>query len=526
MWLCLLALVAAACSGETDDDTSGTSQPSDGASAPADVQELVVGVDADPWVEAETNRKRRPNYPLNADVCETLVRMNTDFQVESGLADWEFVGDNTYRFTLKDGPTFSDGTPVTAEAVEYTIDYTVQEPQTGSAGLGPDSPTIVDGSTVDITPETPNLRLLEELTHPTFSVLAPGSDPLNDVNVTCTGPFEVVSYEPERELVVARNENYWGDPAELDKITFRFYPDDTTRTLALQNGEVDLVTEIPQGIVSSLEGLPGVKVERGPAGRVMVLNMARRDLAGADKILADPLVREAVAASLDQEALVEGVLDGNAEVINTVGPPAILGEYAAQVQGVPFDPDEAGRLLDQAGWTRQGEGVRTKDGQPLALDILFAGTINVAIVEFLQSQLEDVGMQVNIDQLEAGSSADRIEAGEFDLNIVVPNQNNADPIFLPALQYSTQGINTQAPFISPGPGTEFEEIVLQVQATADPDEVRRLAAEAHRLLVDVEFAAVPLAGLNRIFAMREEVQGVEIHPSDTNQRWSTVFISE
>jgi len=129
------------------------------------------------------------------------------------------MGDNTFRFTLEDGTTFSDGRPVTAEDVEYSIDYTVEEPSIGFSFLGSDSTAIVDERTVDVTPEDPNLRLVEQINHRTYSILTPGDDPLNDPNVTCTGPFKVVSYSAEEELVVERNENYWGEPAKLDKIT-------------------------------------------------------------------------------------------------------------------------------------------------------------------------------------------------------------------------------------------------------------------------------------------------------------------
>ncbi|MDQ3716568.1 MAG: hypothetical protein M3381_11235, partial [Actinomycetota bacterium] len=107
--LLLLGLAATACAGTESTSQGGPT----GADEPAAIQELVVGVAADPWIDSEGDRKRRPSYPLNADVCETLVHLGTDFSVEPMLAEsWELVGDNTYRFTLRDGTTFSDGSPV------------------------------------------------------------------------------------------------------------------------------------------------------------------------------------------------------------------------------------------------------------------------------------------------------------------------------------------------------------------------------------------------------------------------------
>jgi peptide/nickel transport system substrate-binding protein len=531
---CVVGLLAVSCAGNGS-DVEGSAGQETGGATPAAVQELVVGYGGDPWVDAsESDQKRLPSYPLNADVCETLVRLTPDFEVADGLAsDWELVGDNTFRFTLKDEPRFNDGSPLTAEAVKYTLDYTVAEPATsGFAFLGADSTKVIDDRTVEVTPTRPNLRLIEQINHPTYAVLAPGSDPLNDPRPTCTGPFKVTKYVPNEQLVVERNDEYWGEPAQLDKITFRFLPDDTTRTLALQNGEVDLITDVPRGVLASLEGAPGIKIENAPVGQVFLMYAARRDLAGTDKPLADPRVRRAVAAAMDQSSFVEGVLDGNAQQVTTVAPPEVLGEFADLVEGVPFDRTESARLLDEAGWTLGPEGVRMKDGRPLELSIVFpsgsgGGTgINLTEVEFVQAQLAEVGITGKIEQLDAGAYRERLDTGNYDLDFSGPNQNDANPAFLLSLRWYSKATGKNAQFISPGPDTEFERIVDQSQQAADDEELQRLAAEAMHELVDNEVGGIPLAGVYRTYAMKDTVQGLEPHPSSTNQRWSSVFISE
>ncbi|HWC12214.1 MAG TPA: ABC transporter substrate-binding protein [Acidimicrobiales bacterium] len=534
--LCVLALVAVACDG--DGVTGGGEQAGEERqreATPAAVQELIVGYAGDPWEDAsEEDKKRIPNYPLNADVCETLVVLTTEFQVGEGLAsDWQLVGDNTFRFTLKEGATFSDGSPVTAEAVKYSLDYTVEEPQTsGFAFLGRDSTTVVDEQTVEVTPTRSNLRLVEQINHPTYAIMAPGSDPLNDVEgMVCSGPFQVSEYVPAERLVVERNENYWGEPAELDKITFRFIPDDTSRTLALQNGEVDLITGVPRGVLSSLEGLPGIRIEEAPVGQVLLAYVARRDANGNERVLADPDLRRAVAHAIDQEAYVEGVLGGNGEVVETVAPPAVLGAHADMVAGIPYAPEAAAELLDQAGWTPGPDGIRVKEGQPLQLDIVFSpgagGTgIDLTTVEFVQAQLAEVGIGANILQLDPGAYREALDTGNYDLDFSGPNQNDANPAFLLSLRWYSKATGANAQIISPGPDTDFERLIDQTQATTDPEELQRLAAEAMHELVDNEVGVVPMAGVGRIYAMKDTVQGFEPHPSGTNQRWSTVFRTE
>lgn len=529
----VLAMVAAACGGGSVPEGSAADLdgPADepGAATPAAVQELVVGVGADPWVDGEQDGKRFPSYPLNADVCETLVRLTPDFEVAPGLAsEWELVGDNTFRFTLADGPAFPDGAPVTADDVKVSLDYTVEEPQTsGFAFLGPDSTTVVDERTVEVRPTEPNLRLVEQITHPTYVVMAPGSDPLADRDLTCTGPFQVAEYVAEERLVVERNEGYWGERPMLDSITFRFYPDDTTRALALQNGEVDVITDVPRSIASSLGEMPGIKIENTPPGQVILMYVARRDLAGSEKLLADPAIRRAVAHAMDREAYVNGVLDGNAEVVSTIAPPSVLGDHADLVEGIEHDPAAAQALLDEAGWSLGSDGVRSKDGRRLELDIVYSPSgVDLTTVEFVQAQLAEVGIAGNILRLDSGAYRERLTSGDYDLDISTPNQNDANPAFLLSLRWYSKATGDNAKIISPGPDTDFEALIDQTQTAEDRDELQRLAAEAMHELVDVEVGGIPLAGTYRIYAMRDTVQGFEAHPSGTNQRWRTIFISE
>jgi peptide/nickel transport system substrate-binding protein len=521
------AVLTAACSS-SDNDEAVKQQ---GEVVPAARQELVVGYAGDPWIDAsEPDKKRVANYPLNSDVCETLVQLTPDFQVASSLAsEWKHVGGNTFRFTLKEGPTFSDGRPVTANDVKYSLDYTAAAPATsGFAFLGPESTKVIDERTVEVTPTKPNLRLIEQITHPTYSIMAAGSDPLNDPNsIVCSGPFKVVEYVAGERLVVERNENYWGTPAKLDMLTFRFIPDDTTRTLALQNGEVDLVTEVPHGILSTLEGVANLKTSKAPVGQVLIMYVARRTASDQPRILADPVLRRAAAHAFDQSEFVEGVLDGNAERVKTVAPAAVLGEFAGMVKGVSYDPKEAARLLDGAGWKPGPDGVRVKDGKRLDVSIVFdPARVELTAVEFIQAKLRAAGFGANLERLDPGAYRERLDSGNYDLDVSAPNQNDANPAFLLSLRWYSKASGKNAKIISPGPDTKYEQLIDQTQQATDKRELQRLSAEAMHELVDVEVGGIPMAGVYQVMVMKDTVQGLEMHPSNTNQRWHDVFISQ
>ena len=524
--LLAMVLVAGACSSGDDEPTSaGGGQTDQTAQGPTGKQELVVGVAEDPWIDSsEGDKKRKPNYPLNTDTCETLVQLAPDFSVVPMVTQARYVGDNTFRFTLQPGVTFADGTPVTATDLKYSVDYTTQAPAIGSGFIGKDSTKIIDDKTIEITPRVENLRLIEQINHPSLAILKPGSDPLNNLLASvCTGPFKVERYTPQQELVVVKTGNYWGQPAKLDRITFKFYPDETTRALALQNNEVDMIQDVPLSILNSVKSQPGVKIERAPVGFTTMFYIARRTSAGADRILADPLVRKAVAHSMDRNAFVNGVLAGNAEVIPHIAPPAVLGQFADQVKGIPFDRAEAGRLLDQAGWTRQGDGVRTKDGQPLRVKIIYA-RVELTVPEFVQAQLRAVGFDAQIAQLDAGAYREATNTGDYDIDISVPNQNDGNPAFLLALRWYSKATGANAKIISPGPNTKFESMIDDILVESDPTELKRKTAAAMHELVDVEVGGVTLAGGYRVYALKDKVMGFEPHPSSTNQRWRTVYV--
>lgn len=178
-----------------------------------------------------------------------------------------------------------------------------------------------------------------------------------------TGPFRLVEYVPHQRLVVERNEDYWGNRARLDTITFRFIPDGYTQWLSLQTGEVDLVYDLPRELLPEARRMAGIKAgfEPGvsPAGssEIMFLNRAGP---APYTILQDQAVRRALAHALDRKTVVEQLWADAAEVGDSVTPAALLGEHGAVIEGPRYDRALAEALLDQAGWMYGPDGIRSR----------------------------------------------------------------------------------------------------------------------------------------------------------------------
>jgi len=134
-----------------------------------------------------------------------------------------------------------------------------------------------------------------------------------------------------------------------------------------------------------------------------------------------------------------------------------------------------------------------------------------------------VGIQVRIDELDAAAFDSRLNNGTFDMDIEIPNQNDANPAFLLALRWYSKSNVRSAPFMRAG--ARFDSLVERSLTSVDRGEAQRLAAEAMHTLVDEQVAAIPLAGVSRIYAMNDRVRGFDPHPSRLNQSWSKVWLA-
>jgi len=446
--------------------------------------------------------------------------LTADFNTQPALAGrWEFRGDNTYRFVLRREPRFHDGTPLTAHAVKYTLDQGIRE-KTQYSFLGNESVRVVDDSTIEIRPLRPNLRLLEQMSHFSYATIAPGSNSAD--HPVCTGPFRFGEYVPRNHISVERNDAYWGEKAKLSRLTFRFFPDDNSRALALKAGNVDVMMDVNRNMVSSLKATPGITVVSSPPGAVILMYVATRGTPPYTT-MSDPLVRRAVAMALDRRSLVRQIMEGYATEVNTVNPPAVLGTFASAVRGIPYDPALARQLLDSAGWKLTNGRIRQKGASKIVLTLVSQpGTVDRSITQYVQAQLLAVGIDVRVDELDAAGHESRINRGLFDLDIEVPSQNDANPAFLLALRWYSGSNVRSAPFMPAGP--RFDSLVTLSLASLDRNAAQKAAAEAMHVLVDDKAAAIPLAAISRIYAMKSKVRGFVAHPSRLNQSWSAVWL--
>lgn len=510
-----LALVLVACT------SGGTGAGEDFAQ---ERQQLVVGAPEDKYV-TEGPEANLGMYPINANVFETLIRMTPDFQIKPWLAEsWKYLGDNTWRFRLRDGVTFHNGQPLTAKAVEFTFNRLAKGPG-ARFGIGPESTEVVDELTVDVTTTKPNMRLPAQLTHPELGIIAPGTE--IGTNPTGTGPFQFVEYSKGERLVVERYEDYWGEQAHLERITFRFIPDGQTRWLSLKTGEVDLIYDLPRQLLPAAKGTPQVKLGITPPGasEIMDLNSHGKE---PYTILQDRTVRRALAHAIDRKPIVDQVWFGSAQIGNTVTPAALLGKYVSVVQGPEYDPERARALLEQAGWTPGPDGIRVKDGRRLHLTMVNGYPpidIRKPMPALVKAQLKKVGIELEIVETpEIGTYSDRLENGQGDIFLERVSQNDANPAFFAAAFWYSKADNSYSRWFSAGP--EYDSLVEQALAAQSRQAAKKKTAQALHVAIDQQVVVVPVAAVYWVFAMNEEVEGFKLHGSARHVRWAPVHWGE
>lgn len=504
-----LVLSIAACGGDNGEGQQDA--------LPIDEQVLTVATPGDVYVTRDG--VMLGIWPDNPNVCETLVRMDNDFQTQPGLAtEWEYRGNDTFRFTLREDVVFHNGAPLNAEAVRYSMNRVVEEDLVLSTFIGPDSTKVVDEFTVDITTTEPNARLPSQLVHNFFSIVAPGTDPAEAP--VCTGPFRFVEYEPNQQLVVERYDEYWGEEAKLEQMIFRFIPDANTRRLALEAGEVDVIYDLPLQQVEGAETRPGLQVAEPPPGAVYVASL---NLNGQEPhtLLQDPELRRALALSIDREAVVDQLFDGNAEAVDTVAPPSILGDSVSLVEGYDYDRDQAISILEAAGWQEGPDGIRERDGRRLSLVMLAQFDVNPELLPFIQAQAREAGIDLQLDQApDAGTYGDEIDAGAFDIDLNYFNQNDANPARIVTLFWYGEQDSERVTYTNPG--DEFDRLVEESLSATDPEAPTRAAAEATSVLVDDEVAAIPISSFPFFYGLASNVSGFDPHPSVNDLEWDDV----
>ncbi|WP_250294363.1 ABC transporter substrate-binding protein [Streptomyces atroolivaceus] len=461
---------------------------------------------------------------LGRNIFDSLVVMDADGRIGPWLAtSWQISRDGrTYTFRLREGVRFHDGTALDAAAVKATLDHTVA-PETKSqyaAGLISmyTGATVVDARTVRVALSRPYAPLLQVLSTATFGIQSPTALRANRGR-TClkpvgSGPFVFAGWARNRRIELDRNPHYAWAPAGVDHqgpawaagLTVEFIPEAASRFGALSSGQVDVASAVPPSHTGRLRHADGFRLLRADqpgAPYTLLLNVNRAPLD-------DVRVRRALQRSVRLDALVKALYSGAYGRAWSTLTPATTG-YAATTEGSwPYDPDEAARLLDEAGWTgRDEDGYRTKGGTRLTLHWPYMTSLmrdqRALLGQGIQAEAKRAGIDVRFTALEPGAYLEK--ALGRDADILAFSWNRAEPDIMRSYfdsgQTGDKGGSNAFGISDP----RLDDWLREASATRDPARRAVLYAQAQSR-VNQQVLALPVYAPATLVGAADRVRGV------------------
>ncbi|WP_316233623.1 ABC transporter substrate-binding protein [Bradyrhizobium sp. SZCCHNPS2010] len=470
------------------------------AEAPARGGVLRISVDQGVAVIHPLLTRVNPEYLVTELLYSNLTRLKPDMTVEPDLAlSWHAdAGLFEWTFKLRPNVTFHDGTALTADDVVATF-KAILDPKTASPGrtnVGPIKEiAALDPLTVKFTLSSAFADLPVALAY-TNARIVPAKAIAGDLGSLATkpngtGPFKLVSYEPDRKIVVERNASYY-DPARpyLDRVEILVYPDRTAEASALISGDTDLMLSTTPGEYERLAKAAGVKALRTPSGQFLNVNM------GCDqKPFNDVRVRQALALTVDREAMAGFVAGG----YGTAGNDTPLSPAYRFYKDIPLKkPDiaKAKKLLADAGY-------------PGGLDLTLVASdkpetrtqLGVAIREMAAP----AGFRINVQTMPHATYLDQVwKKGNFYVGFY-NMQPTADAIF--KLLYTSDAAWNETRWNNP----RFDEVVNAARAETAEANRRALYDRAQGMMNDEVPSVIPVF-FDILAAQRSYVSGYVLHP--------------
>jgi peptide/nickel transport system substrate-binding protein len=322
----------------------------------------------DPYTRQETVQ-----LAFMSNIYEPLARRAKDLSLEPALAtSWEQTGPSTWRFHLRPNVKWQDGSAFTADDVVFSLGRIQAQSSVMRAPLSiVKSVKKIDDMTVDFETMKPdpifpqeqtNLLIMSkawcEAHNATEPVVLGGKDDNYAVrNAMGTGPFRLVSREPDSMTVVEKNPTWWDKPTHnLDRVEFHVISNPATRVAALLSGEMDMIYDVPPQDMARIAKAPDLKLIQGPELRTifLALDVWRDELPTSDvkgkNPLKDKRVREAFALAIDDPAIVKRVMDGLGHSTWEMWGAGVNGYDPALDVRPPSDPAKAKALLAEAGY--------------------------------------------------------------------------------------------------------------------------------------------------------------------------------
>lgn len=485
----------------------------------AQARDLVIALRSEPSSMDPQFHSLTPNIQISKTIFDPLVRTDKNVNPVPSLAkSWTVDGD-VWEFKLREGVRFSDGSPFTAEDVLFTYARVPKVPDSPSSYSlylsGIKTVEAPDRFTVRITTRgpspvlLPNLSMVPIMSKKAASGTAPEGKATDELNrgegLVGTGPYKFVSWTRGAEIVLERNENYWGEQPDWDRVIYRPVTDPAARVTALLAGDVDLIEDPPANELPGLKKNENLHIHETPSVRVIYIALNQGDevpagMSGSDgkNPLQDKRVRQALSLAIDRDAIVERIMGGSAQAAGNLLAYPGFGTSESLSQAPGPDLGHAKELLAEAGYP---EGFSLSLGSP-------AGryTNDQAIARTVASMWARIGVKTDVITMTPSVFFKRRDEFAFSAYLAgwaASSGEMLNPLTaLVVTKDPARGLGTTnwSKYSNPA----LDELILQARQTVDNQARAEMLQKAGHMVM-ADYGILPLQYEMSVWAMKKGI---------------------
>ena len=493
MLIMAVSVALSGCSGDkakpesaTENELPKSKNPVEGGSIKVGISQDLDSLDPHRAVSAGTKE-------VLFNIYEGLVKPDSDGNLIEALAESYEISEDAkvYTFTLREGVKFHNGDAVTAEDVKYSIDKCADtsngDPLVSAYSIVERVET-PDEKTVEIYLSEANTEFLAYMT----TAIVPRDYEELDTDPIGTGPFKYDSRNPQENVIIVKNEDYWGEKAHLDKVEFRVVADADMLVTNLKGGSIDMAMRLT--VSQAAELTEGFHVEEGTMNLVQALY-----LNNAVEPLNDEKVRQALCYAIDPQEIMDMIADGKGARIGTSMYPG-LKKYFDEEYSTYYEQDyeKAKALLKEAGYA---------DGFDLEITVSAADKPHVDTAQVIVEQLKNIGVNATIKPVEWEAWLEEVYANsKFESTVVGVDASNLSARAM-LERFTTDGHGNFTGFSD----AEYDKVFQEAIATTDEDEKVKLYKEAEGILAE-RAANVYIQDLANMVAISDRFDGYKFYP--------------
>ena len=504
----------AGCGNSTDPQTTGTA-PAGGNEGPGEAKDTIV------WAQSgDINSldfhvgKQYLSYGVTCNIFDTLVSWDADNNVIPMLAtEWEFLDEDSIQFKLREGVTFHDGEPFTAEDVKYTYERARDHTIVKNNFSWLESVDVVDDYTVVINTIGAYSPVLNALCSPLCGIMPKHLMEANENAMAefpiGTGPYKFVERAEGEYIKMEANEDYWGGTPKTKYLEMRVVPETSQRSVLLETGEIDFAYDVLPSDVERLNGNENLQVLEDASFKTfyLTLNCTSEDTPA----LQDARVRMAIECAIDKDTLCDAVMYGYAGPIGTLLAPGVFG-YSESVPANTYDVERAKELLAEAGYA---------DGFSMSIWVQSSDQTRQEACIVIQDMLREVGIEASVEPMDSQVMDDRMVKGEdFGMSSSMWYNLMGDADYAYYSNISPESTSNFAHYNNP------ELLQELLDARSIQDDTQRAAVYDHiGQVLSEERPYIPMWSYNNLVGASKTQEGFQMNPVSA-YRYENVVVYE